>query len=489
MARAASFAMPLSFACAALVAPAPAAAQSRAPRIVVATFSGERAAVTRSMVASVLANHVGEIEIASQGAYTAAATRVGAGERLDEATAMALARELQVDALVTGVLERQATAWRLRLRVLRARDGRSAASASWEFERPEELSALGTEIWEQLHGAFVVDPSITRTATPPPTSRPSGPEPNSTEPAPTEPGAAEPVSPAVGDAPTPGLGWLWIQAGGGLAGRVWRIPLLGETTPRGYENTAYGELRADVAAYYRLNRNRLGVGVEAALSIPLGLSSQGRNTSGRTVPIPTSALELQFGAALAMRPTNGGLMRAFVGMVYHQFDLDTSTLSPEMRLAPVTYVGLRVAGEGTLPIVARREVEFGVIFGGELRFVALGSEVKEAFGVNPSATLGFGAWFGLGFRADRAAPGLGFRLTAEFMRYATDFAGPARVGPAAESVDDYTRYQLAVVYALGTERAPRAAPADASADPGQTSPPPEGEGGAQRPAGDPFGSR
>lgn len=486
MVRAASLFTASVLVCAAVVGPGDAAAQTRSPRIVVAAFNGERAAVTRSIVASALANHVGEIELTSQGEYNAAASRVGVGERLDEATAMSLARELRVDAIVTGTLERQATGWMLRLRVLRARDGRSAATASWEFERTEELNALGREIWEQLRGAFVVDPSAgrdrssaaTRGALPEPAAEPVA-----------EPAAVASSSQA-GDAPTPGLGWLVLQAGGGLAGRVWRIPLLGETTPRGYENNAYGELRAGASLYYRLNRNRLGAGVEAALSIPLGLSSQGRNAAGRTVPISTSAIELQFGATLAMRPTNGGLMRAFVGMVYHQFDLDTSTLSPEMRLAPVTYVGLRVAGEGTLPIVARRDVEFGVIFGGELRSVAVGSEMKEAFGVNPGTTLGFGAWFGLGFRADRAAPGLGFRLTAEFMRYATDFAGAARVGPAADSIDDFTRYQLALVYAVGTERTLRSSPAaDAYVDPSSGASSPEADSSAPRPAGDPFGSR
>jgi hypothetical protein len=131
-----------------------------------------------------------------------------------------------------------------------------------------------------------------------------------------------------------------------------------------------------------------------------------------------------------------------------------------------------------------------VIFGGELRSVAVGSEMKEAFGVNPGTTLGFGAWFGLGFRADRAAPGLGFRLTAEFMRYATDFAGAARVGPAADSIDDFTRYQLALVYAVGTERTPRSSPAaDAYVDPSSGASTLEADSSAPRPAGDPFGSR
>ena len=46
------------------------------------------------------------------------------------------------------------------------------------------------------------------------------------EPEPTAPqGSHEPAS-------TPGLGWLHLAVGGGLSGRSWRVPVLGEATPR-----------------------------------------------------------------------------------------------------------------------------------------------------------------------------------------------------------------------------------------------------------------
>lgn len=464
----------------ALALPSVAWAQPRTARVAVGAFTGERAAVTRSMVASLLANHVGEIELVSQSEYNTAAS--GAGPQLDEATVTAIARSLRLDEIVTGSLERINGGWRLRLRVLRGRDGRNAGTASWEFQRIEELNALNNEIWEQLRNALQPDASTPRSApSSTPSESPTAPSPSDT---PREPEA--PSTATDTEAPTPGLGWLWIHLGGGLSGRVWRIPLLGETTPRGYENTAFGEIRGTIAAYYRLNQNRFGIGVEGTVGVPLGLSSQGRGPDGRIVPIATSAIEAQFGASLAVRPWNGGMMRFFAGMVYHQFSLDTSRLSPEMRLAPISYVGLRIAGEGTLPIVARREFEVGVIFGGELRLAAVGSEVKEAFGLNPDTTFGFGCWFGLGVRLDRATPGLGMRVTAEFTRYATDFAGPARVGPASESVDDYTRYLFTMVYAVGTDRGPRRPTSETYVERGAIEPdqPPP-----QRNTSDPFGSR
>jgi hypothetical protein len=463
-------------------------AQSRVPRVTVGPFTGERAAVTRSIVSGVLANHVGEIELRSQNEYTSTATRLGAGDRVDEATVSTVARALGVDEVVVGSLERSGTGYRLRLRVLRGGDGRGAASASWEFERIEEINAFANEIWEQLRGAFRVDTTITAPAPP---DRETPTEHSPPVETPTEHASSGGVA-AAPEATTPGLGWLWIQVGGGLAGRRWRIPVLGETTPRGYENGAFGELRATLAAYYRVNHNRLGVGVESTVGFPLGLSSQGRGPDGRVVPIATSALEFQFGAAMAVRPTSGGMFRLFVGMVYHQFSLDTSRLSAEMRLAPVTYVGLRVAGEGTLPLYASPSWEFGLIFGGELRLAATGSEVKEAFGTNPDTTLGFGTWFGLGLRLDRAAPGLAVRATAEFTRYATDFAGPARIGTPGGSLDDYTRFLVGVVYALGTERTvhrPPSNPYDSAAAPPPDEPAVTGNSGGSQPSGDPFGGR
>ncbi len=489
----AGFRVSMGVLCAAALTATPVVrAQSRAPRVAVGPFTGERVAVTRGIVASVLANHAGEVELRPLGAWSAAAARAHVGDGIDEGSVSTVARELGVDEVVVGSLERQNGGYHLRVRVLRGRDGRSAASSSWDFDRIEELNAFQNEIWEQLRGAFVVDatmgggavetPTVSRTetvrtgnVTPSVSHEPDG-----------VPAVADP------DAATPGLGWLTIYAGGGLAGRRWRIPVLGETTQRGYENNAFGELRASATLLYRLRHNRLGVGIEGAVAVPLGLSSQGRGPDGRVVPIATSAVDLQFGAALAVRPAGGGMFRVFAGLAFHQFDLDTSRLSPEMRLAPVSYVGLRVAGEGTLPIWATPSWEVGAIFGGELRVVATGSEMKEAFGTNPDTTFGVGAWFGLGLRLDGALPGLGMRATADFLRYSTDFAGPARIGTPGESADSYTRYLFELVYAIGTGRSERAsqarAPTSSFLDSGSAG---AGEEAPARPraSGDPFGGR
>ena len=248
--------------------------------------------------------------------------------------------------LVTGVLGRQAGVAPPAARVLRSADGRNPRRArAGSSSGPRAQRALGTEIWGSSTGlrGRPVDHAH-RTATPPLSSRPSG-----------WAGPPNPLDRARPDRACGAGGGRRADAGPRLAvdpggrrprcGRVWRIPLLGETARAVTRTPRYGKLRADLAAYYRLNHNRLGVGVEAALSIPRPPSREERLRPHRPDP-HLGALEFQFGAALAMRPTNGGLMRAFVGMVYHQFDLDTSTLSPEMRLAPVTYVGLRVAGEG-----------------------------------------------------------------------------------------------------------------------------------------------
>jgi hypothetical protein len=460
-----------------------ASAQGRTARVVVAPFTGERSAVTRAVVIGALANHSGEIELLSQNEYNAAAARMSLSEHADEASAASVAREIGADQVVVGALDRTPEGLRLRLRVVRSNDARSVGSASWEFNRAEELNAFSNEIWEQLRGSFRVDPTLTI-----PSRNNSSRNASSQTPVASvrEIPLADVPRAIAATATTPDLGWLTLSLGGGFSGRRWRIPVLGETTQRGYENNAFGELRGSIGAYYRLDHNRFGIGVEGGLGIPLGLSSQGRGTDGRAVSIATSAVDLYVGASLLMRPNNGGIFHVFFGMMYQSFSLDTSRLSFETRLAPVNYIGLRIAGEGILPIVANRDWELGVVFGGELRIATVGSEVKEAFGLNPSTTFGLGTWFGLSGRLDRAAPGLGVRATAEFLRYSTDFAGPARIGTPGESVDGYTRFIFAFTYALGTERNPQVSPPAQTTNDTRT-----GSDGETRttPARDPFGAR
>lgn len=434
-----------------------ASAQTRgsATRVGIGPFEGERAALTRAMVQSVFTEHQGEIELLPATEVLAAANREGVASSADEAAARALGRALRLEFVVVGTVERRGSGYYLRARVLRGSDGGSAGSASWEFERLEEIEALRGEIWSQLSPSFRARGA----------SRPSAPSQGtriddgaraSTAATPSATASSEPERAASSGPPGYGLGWLHIAAQGGIAGRSWRVPVLGERTARGYQNGLYGELGLTAAALVtRFNQNHMGFGFELGLRLPVGLSSQGRDADGRVVALSTTSFEVFVGPTLMFRPAGGGLVRFGVGFVFHQFDLDTSRLAPEMRLAPVTYLGLRLAGEALLPFVARPDLEFGVLVGGELRVVAAGAEMREAFGQNPDTTTGLGVLLGLGARLDRAAPGLGLRLTAEWLRYRTPFAGPGRIGTGSDSVDDYTRYQLAVTYTFGADRAPR----------------------------------
>lgn len=471
-----------------------AAAQTRgrAARVGIGPFEGERAALTRAMVQSVFTEHQGEIELLPATEVLAAASREGVASNADEAAARALGRALRLEFVVVGNVERRGSGYYLRARVLRGSDGGSAGSASWEFERLEEIEALRGEIWSQLSPSFRARGGGSTAPASQGTRIDDGAR-ASTAATPSTGTAAEPERASPSGAQGFGLGWLHIAAQGGIAGRSWRVPVLGERTARGYQNGLYGELGLTAAALVtRFNQNHMGFGFELGLRLPVGLSSQGRDADGRVVALSTTSFEVFVGPTLMFRPAGGGLVRFGVGFVYHQFDLDTSRLAPEMRLAPVTYLGLRIAGEALLPFVARPDLEFGVLVGGELRVVAAGAEMREAFGQNPDTTTGLGVLLGLGARLDRAAPGLGLRLTAEWLRYRTPFAGPGRIGTGSDSVDDYTRYQLAVTYTFGADRPARReeSPRDAwtgssgssSSDPtSEPTPPP-----STRSDGDPF---
>lgn len=469
--------------------------QGRAPRVGVGPFVGERGAITRAMVQSVFTEHTGEIELLPATEVMAAANREGVATTADESTARSLGTALRLDQVVVGDIERRGRVFRLRIRVLRGRDGSSAGSASWEFDRLEEIEALRSEIWSQLSTSFRADRVDRSTSNDPPREGTRIDDPPAAPPqeSPRETDRSEPNEPppptAPGAAAVPGLGWLHLAAMGGVAGRSWRIPLLGERTARGYQNTLFGELGVWAAVLFaRLNHGHFGIGIEAGARFPVGLSSQGRDMNGMTIALSTSAFEVMAGPVLMVRPAGGGMLRLGVGLAVHQFDLDTSRLTPEQRLAPVSYLGLRVAGEGLLPFYARPDLEFGALLGGELRVAGVNGEMREAFGQNPETTLGLGVLFGLAARLDRAAPGLGLRATAEWMRYRTTFAGPGRIGTGADSVDDYTRYLFAISYSLGAERSRRESSA-ASSEPAPGNEPAANEAPppSTRSEGDPFG--
>lgn len=441
------------------------------------------------MVQSVFTEHQGEIELLPAAEVLAAANREGVGDSADEAAARALGRALRLDHVLVGTVERRDTGYFLRVRVLRGNDGSSAGSASWEFERIEEIEALRGEIWSQLSPSFRARPAA-RGSTPPAGGTRIDDGAQSPAPVASETPAQSAETPAEPATAGYGLGWLHLAVQGGIAGRSWRVPVLGERTARGYQNGLYGELGLWAAALVtRFNQNHMGFGFEFGARLPVGLSSQGRDADGRLVALSTTSFEVYLGPVLMFHPAGGSVIRLGVGFAFHQFDLDTARLAPEMRLAPVSYLGLRIAGEALIPFIARPDLEFGALVGGELRVVAAGAEMREAFGQNPDTTTGLGVLLGLAARLDRAAPGLGLRATAEWMRYRTPFAGPGRIGTGSDSVDEYTRYQLAVTYTFGASRPARAAESPTSTWTGTatTDPPPEdAPPQSTRSEGDPF---
>lgn len=475
-----------------------AVAQTRTARIAVGPFEGERSAITRGTVGSAFADHVGEVELVSASEFNAAAERLNVVGRTDPDAVVSVARGLRLDYLIVGALERRGRGLRLQLRVLRGRDGQTAGSAAWEFDRIEELSAFSAEMWDQLHGYFQVEGETPRRpggvgASGGPTTPPTTPTPDPARP----PGPTRP--PATREAPAPragsvqdgdGLGFLALRVGGGIAGRSWRVPILGERTPRGYENNLFGELQAGATLRYPFGRAQHALGFDLQLAVPVALSSQGRAQDGRLVTISTSAVQVIAGPQYTRRTAGNATLHFGIGLVYQSFSLDTSQLAPELQLASTTYIGLRVAGEGQVPVIDARGLGLDVLFGGELRVVGISSEMKSAFGQNPATTFGLGALFGLGLRLDRATPGLGMRATAEWVRYRTSFAGPSSLGTGSDSVDDFTRVTLSLTYAFGAE--PVGTAPDARPEPAPDTPAAAGRSGAAegpRRSADPFGGR
>lgn len=446
-------------------------AQNRPPRISVGPFTGQRVDFARGVVNSALSEHAGEIDFVPANEFTSAATRLGMNGTTSDEAVTRVASELHLDDVILGSLDRRGDSWRLQVRVLRGRDAHVEGSVTWEMNRVDELTALRGDVWDQLVPYLHLDAQ--RPSLPPREGNGAvGVITPSTEPEPAAPqGPHEPAS-------TPGLGWLHLAVGGGLSGRSWRVPVLGEATPRAYENAAYGEMQLGLSLLGRWNNQRTGLGGEARVAFPLALSSQGRDAMGRSVALATSAFELQLGLVFVRRPAFGGMFRLGAGVVVHSFAIDTERLAPEMRLARISYVGFRISGEGQLPFVASHAWEFGALFGGELRVVGVGAEARQAFGLQPDTTLGFGSWFGFYGRLDGFAPGLGVRLSAEFVRYRTSFAGSATIGTVSDSVDDYTRYALGLSYTFGTSRSAPAPSPTSAQGPSQTA----------RTA-DPFGAR
>lgn len=401
-------------------------------RVAVGPFTGQRAAATRELMAAVLQERA-EVELVSEAEYDAAARRLGVEGLAGDEDLARVGRELRLDDIIVGDLSRRGRIHLLRLRVVRGSDGTTLGTASWELQRPTELGAIRGEIWGQLLPYLHVEPAPEDAAGAlPPTPVP------------------DPHAPDRASAQTPGLGVLSAGLGVGASLRQWRMPVLGELSPRGYDNTGHPELRAEVMALYRWARERAGVGAAVSLGLPLALASRATDGDGNAVELPSSALELTGSAVAVLRPPSGGWTRVLLGGFWHVFDVDTALLPREQRLARTSYTGARVAVEGVLPLAAEASYEIGLLFATELRLAVVGPELRAAFGENPDLTLGLGGLVGAQVRMDGLLPGLAMRLTGELLRYRTHFAGRADIGPGSDSVDDYLRLQLGVSYALGT---------------------------------------
>lgn len=423
------------------------------PRVSVGPMTGPRADAAREAVSQALAVHSTQIDFIPDGDYAIVAQRLGVQGLAGEGDVAMVGREMRLDAVVVGTMERRGRQFVLRLRVLRGRDGTTLGASSWELHSVGELASIRGEIWEQLSRYF-----RTRSAN---GGRPAGSEDRSEGRAESATTSSAPTQQVMA---TPGLGFLTVMLGGGLSQRFWRMPVLsagadssgpgsiGDVAPRGYENGGYGELRAELMLLYRWSNDRAGAGISAGGAFPVGLRSRAEdpNNPGVLISLPTSAYEVWGGAAAAYRPPGGGLMRAQLGFATQYFNVDTESLPMEQRLAPVSYTGLRAAFEGVLPLFANHAWEVGALFGGEFRLTEVGADLKIRFGQNPRPTIAMGMQLGVAVRLDGITPGLGLRLVGEMIRYRTAFAGPYTVGVGSDSVDDFFRFHLVAVYSIGT---------------------------------------
>jgi hypothetical protein len=412
-----------------------AAAQAR---VSVGPFTGQHADMAAQIVASALSEHSGEIEYVTDSAYSAAASRLGIAQSgVNEQDVARVAREMRLDAVIVGELQRRGRReYLLRVRVLRGRDGSVLGTTSWELRSMDELESIQPEIWPQLHNYISRDTGAPEQLPPTEISPSSSPPPTNETP--------------TSVSRTPGLALAYVSIAGGIGMRSWRMPVLGELSPRGYENGGFAEGAAEASIFYRFANQRAGIGASGGVVFPISLASRGYDTMGMVVSLPTSTLEGWGGVAFAYRPPGGGLFRSDIGIVAHSFGIDTSALPLEQQLAPVSYTGARIAAEGIAPLYASNSFELGAVFATQLRITAIGSAVRAAFGENPGTTVGIGGLAGLQVRLDGLVRGLALRLTGEFMRYRTSFFGRADIGTGSDSVDDYGRIHCGITYGILT---------------------------------------
>jgi hypothetical protein len=431
------------------------------PRVSLGVVSGPLGDEVADRLGTILDLHAGEVQNIPTSTYFGVASRLGVVGRVGEEDLSSVARELRLDAVLVGEMSRRGRGYDLRLRVARGRDGTIVGSVNLEIARVDDLDGLEAELWQEISRHI-------RAIGPAPSARNSSPRPAQTASATTQPHAPSPplgpseggatVAPATGGTVLPGLGSVHLGLQAGWSGRSWRMPVLGERSPRGYDNGGYFEGGLSARIYYRMQGDRLGVGVYGFGLLPLVIASRGTSTEGMSIALQTTAFDAGGGLTFAYLPPGGGAFRADFGGGLHSFEINTSRLPVAQQLARMSYLGGRARGEGAVPLVANGTVEVSLLFSGELRVVTVGAEARMAYGENAPISFGFGGGGGLEFRFDGAVPGLGVRATGEWLRYRTSFAGRADVGTGSDSVDDYHRVHLGLSYAFGTREAGRSTP-------------------------------
>ncbi|MBL8677651.1 MAG: hypothetical protein JNK05_00680 [Myxococcales bacterium] len=483
-----------------VMAPARVAVAQQAPRVALGPVTGPNNEQLADKLNSILELHGGEVQAIPGSTYFGVASRLGVVGRVGEEDLRSVARELRLDAIIVADLSRMGRGFALRIRVARGRDGSIIGTVNLEIGRVDDLDAIEQQLWGELvpHFRSTVPAGRTNPRTNPTPSGTNGSGTSngasgtdgsgngSTEPT----GATDPAN-GVTVRTLPGLGVVQLALNTGWSSRSWRMPVLGERSPRGYENGGFFEGGLAAHVFYRLQRERLGIGAHAYGTLPLVISSRGTSTEGTVVSLQTSAFDVGGGASVAYLPPGGGAFRSDVGFVFHAFDVNTARLAPAQQLVRMSYIGARARAEGAVPLIANGSIELAMLFAGELRMVSVGAEARMAYGENAGLSWGFGGTGGMELRIDGAVAGLAIRATGSWLRYRTTFSGRADVGTGSDSVDDYMRVHLGVSYAFGVHGAPARAPSrpaepetrsEPEPPPPRPTPPPRPQG----PPPDPF---
>lgn len=431
-------------------------------RVAVGPVSGPTSEALADKLNTILELHAGEVQSIPGSTYFGVASRLGVVGRVGEEDIAVVSRELRLDAVVIGDLSRNGRRLALRLRVARGRDGAIIGTVNLEIGRVDDLDALEPDLWQELSrhirdAAGRRQPVATNAANANANANTNGNPPDNSQS--TEPSVPAPTE---GVRALPGLEFLQLGLHAGWSTRSWRMPILGERSPRGYENGGFFEGGLDVRVMYRGQNDRLGIGAFAYGTLPIVISSRGTTPENQVVALPTSAFDVGGGFAVAYLPPGGGAFRGDFGFSYHTFDVNTMRLPLAAQVVRMTYIGGRARTEGAVPLVANGSIELSMLFMGELRVVSVGSEARSAYGENAPISWAFGGGGGMELRFDGAVPGLAVRATGEFLRYRTSFAGRADVGTGSDSVDDFMRVHVGVSYAFGVRVPSRAAPAAAA---------------------------